>query len=171
MAPIYPVHLHDLSTGEYILDEQGNRKYDDGSANGRKQNVGRNIVWENELNQNRLTKTALTGQIYADVKLPAGFTFTLKGDLYLANQERRKFLNTEIGDGVGVGWNYRYQYRFKRYVFQEQLNWLRQFGEHQVGVLLGHENYYYDYQYTGLAKSDQILPDNLALSNFISMKG
>ena len=171
VAPIYPVHLHDLSTGEYILDEQGNRKYDDGSANGRKQNVGRNIVWENELNQNRLTKTALTGQIYADVKLPAGFTFTLKGDLYLANQERRKFLNTEIGDGVGVGWNYRYQYRFKRYVFQEQLNWLRQFGEHQVGVLLGHENYYYDYQYTGLAKSDQILPDNLALSNFISMKG
>ncbi len=171
VAPIYPVHLHDLSTGEYILDEQGNRKYDDGSANGRKQNVGRNIVWENELNQNRLTKTALTGQIYADVKLPAEFTFTLKGDLYLANQERRKFLNTEIGDGVGVGWNYRYQYRFKRYVFQEQLNWLRQFGEHQVEVLLGHENYYYDYQYTGLAKSDQILPDNLALSNFVSMKG
>ncbi|MEI3155045.1 MAG: hypothetical protein V8S95_08080 [Odoribacter sp.] len=23
VAPIYPVHLHDLSTGEYILDEQG----------------------------------------------------------------------------------------------------------------------------------------------------
>src|SRR5699024_11820080 len=28
IAPIYPVHLHDKTTGDYILDEYGDRVYD-----------------------------------------------------------------------------------------------------------------------------------------------
>lgn len=168
-APIYPVHLHDLATGEYIPDEKGEKQYDNG-VNGRKQYVGRNIVWENELNRNRQTKTTLMGGAFADLKLPLGFTFTLKGDLYLADQERKVYYNAEIGDGMGAGKTYRYQYRFKRYVFQEQLKWNGVLGKHQAEVLLDHENYYYNYQYTALAKSDQILPGNLALSNFTTLQ-
>src|SRR5699024_8701313 len=29
VAPIYPVHLHDPATGEYVLDDEGNKIYDD----------------------------------------------------------------------------------------------------------------------------------------------
>lgn len=170
MAPIYPVHLHDGETGEYILDKNGNRQYDDGIAGNRKQDAGRNIVWENELNRNKLTKNVITSQAYADLRLPMGFTFTLKGDLYLANQERNLYYNNIIGDGQGAGRKYRYQYRYKHYAFQEQLNWKHRFGEHLAEVLLAHENYYYNYEYTALYKTDQVLPDNPAFNNFTTMR-
>ena len=170
VAPIYPVHLHDLETGEFILNEKGEKQYDDGIVGKRKQNLGRNIVWENELNKNKLSKTTLTGKAYADLRLPYGVVLTLNGELYLADQERRVYYNTEIGDGAEVGRKYHYQYRFKRYIFQEQLKWQHLFGSHQVDALLAHENYYYKYEYSGLAKSDQILPNNLSLSNFTTMR-
>lgn len=170
MAPIYPVHLHDWSTGDYLLDYKGQKQYDDGISDGRNQYPGRHIVWENELNSNRLKKNVLTGQAFATLKLPKGFYFTLKGDLYLSDQERVKYLNPSIGDGIGVGYNYDYQYRYNSYTLHEQLGWKRQWGKHQGSVLLAHENYDFTYRYTALSKSDQILPDNLAMSNFTTMR-
>lgn len=164
VAPIYPVHLHDLTTGEYILDENGERQYDTGVNNP-------NMVWEIEENRNELTKNTLSGQAHAEVILPAGFSFTLKGDLYLASQERKLRFSPEIKDGPDGGAAQSYQYRFKRYTFQEQLNWKKHFGKHTPEVLLAHENYYYLYDYTALAKKEQILPDNWAMSNFTTMQG
>lgn len=170
VAPIYPVHLHDLRTGEYILDNNGNKQYDNGTEQERPQYPGRNIIWENELAMNKLLKTALTGQAFIELKLPWGFSFMVKGDLYLANQERKVYYSPEVGDGVGVGKTHHYQYRFKRYVVQEQLKWQRQTGRHKTEVLWGHENYDYNYLYTALSKTDQILPGNTSLSNFTTMK-
>lgn len=170
VAPIYPVHLHDLATGEYILNQSGEKQFDDGTANERPQNAGRNIVWENNLNRNRRTNTVFSGQAYLSLDLPKGFHLTVKGDLYLANQDRKAYYSPEVGDGVGVGRAYQYQYRFKRYVFQEQLRWQRQLGKQEMEVLLGHENFNYNYHYTALAKADQILPDNIAMSNFSTLK-
>lgn len=170
MAPIYPVHLHDLSTGDYLLDYEGRKQYDDGISGGRNQFSSRHIVWENELNRNRLKKNVLTGQAFATLKLPKGFYFTLNGDLYLSDQERVKFLNPKIGDGIDVGYHYDYQYRYNSYTLQEQLGWKRQWERHGAEVLLAHENYDFTYRYTALSKSDQILPGNLALSNFTTMR-
>ncbi len=170
VAPIYPVHLHDLTTGEYILNQSGEKQFDDGAVYERPQNAGRNIVWEYSLNRNKQISTTCSGQAYLSLELPAGFHLMVKGDLYLANQERKLYYNPEVGDGAGVGRAYQYQYRFKRYVFQEQLRWLRQWGKQEVEVLLGHENFNYNYQYTSLAKADQILPNNIAMSNFSTLK-
>lgn len=171
VAPIYPLHLHDLETGDYILNEMGEKQYDDGVAGERPQYPKRNIVWENEINCNKQTRMGITGQAYADVKLPAGFTFTFRTSLYLGNNDRSQYFSPEIGDGIDVGWIYRYQYRFKQYVFQEQLNWMHQFGKHTAEALLAHENYYYNYDYVGLSLSDQIVGGNTSLINFTTMKG
>ena len=67
IAPIYPVHLHDVNTGEYILDSFGNKQYDPGSyedAEGniiptRNQYVDRHVMWENELNYDRTVRNTL----------------------------------------------------------------------------------------------------------------
>ena len=49
MGPIYPVYRHDPTTGAYILDEKGQKLYDEGS--GLRQFLGgRHPIWENELN-------------------------------------------------------------------------------------------------------------------------
>jgi TonB-linked SusC/RagA family outer membrane protein len=44
MAPIYPIHIHDHETGEYVLDENGNKQYDFGG--GRAFNTNHNVIAE-----------------------------------------------------------------------------------------------------------------------------
>ena len=48
IAPIYPVHLHELTfpNGDYVLDEQGNKVYDSGEEYTRPQYPGRHYLWE-----------------------------------------------------------------------------------------------------------------------------
>lgn len=67
IAPIYPIHLHDAITGEYILDANGNKQYDGGEyvdANGnvhttREQYADRHVIWENELNSDKTVRNTL----------------------------------------------------------------------------------------------------------------
>ena len=66
IAPIYPVHLHyteDVfasdgsllhSKGDYILNEEGGKQYDDGSESRSESDAasnGRHLLWESEKNK------------------------------------------------------------------------------------------------------------------------
>ncbi|MCD7938534.1 MAG: SusC/RagA family TonB-linked outer membrane protein, partial [Tannerellaceae bacterium] len=166
MAPVYPVHLHDLETGDYILDANKQKQYDSGATYARAQNLNRHIVWETELDRNRRYRTSLLGQVFADVKFLNDFTLSLKGDLNTWNEERQVYNNAIIGDGAGSGRASRTIYRYKTYTFQQQLNWNRSFGAHNIDFLVGHENYSYLRSYTYAFKTNEILPNNPVLSNF-----
>jgi len=145
IAPIYPVHLHDKTTGDYILDEYGDRVYDNGETT-RNQYVGRHTIWENELDRQRGYRNTLNGQVYADFNFLEDFTFTLRGDLNVRNSENQKYNNAIIGDGAGNdGRASRDVYRYKDYTAQQLLNWSKNFGDHNLEVLVGHENYYQSY--------------------------
>ena len=93
IAPVYPVHLHDVNTGLYILDEMGNKQYDGGSyidSDGnvvatRNQYADRHLIWENELNQDKTVRNTINSIAYVDFYLPYNFTLTLKGNLNLRN--------------------------------------------------------------------------------------
>src|SRR5690606_39985491 len=52
IAPIYTIHEHDPETGAFVLDQLGTKIFDDG-AYSRNQYVGRHVIWENQLNENR----------------------------------------------------------------------------------------------------------------------
>lgn len=170
MAPIYPVHQHDLSSanGDYILDGAGNKQYDDGNSRG--QNENRHIAWELEDNLAKSYRTTLNGQLYADIKFLKDFTFSIKGDMSLRNSEAQTYNNALIGDGAGSnGRASRTIYRYMNYTFQQQLTWQRAFGEHNVDALLGHENYYYHYNYLYNYKTNQTFPGQTTLNNFSEM--
>ena len=170
MAPIYPVHLHDLSSanGDYLLDGAGNKQYDDGNSRG--QNENRHIAWELEDNLAKSYRTTLNGQLYADIKFLKDFTFSIKGDMSLRNSEAQTYNNALIGDGAGSnGRASRTIYRYMNYTFQQQLTWQRAFGEHNVDALLGHENYYYHYNYLYNYKTNQTFPGQTTLNNFSEM--
>lgn len=166
IAPIYPIHLHDKATGAYILDEEGNRVYDGGEGT-RGQYVGRHTVWENELDRDRSFRNTLNGQVYLDFTFLKDFTFTVLGDLNVRNEESRKYNNAIIGDGAGNnGRASRNIYRYKNYTAQQLLNWKKSFGDHNVEALVGHENFYDDYNYLYGYKTTQTFAGKEDMINF-----
>ena len=175
ISPIYPVHLHDINTGNYILDADGNKQYDPGQyfdANGvlqttRLQYPDRHVIWENELNSDTSVRNTLQGTLYADIYFLKDFTFTVTGDISVRNNENSTYGSAVIGDSKGNnGRGKRTDYRYKRWNFQQQLRWNHQFGNHSLSALLGHENYYYNYDYLYGFKANQIFPNSSNMSNF-----
>lgn len=179
MAPIYPIHLHDMASAnaDYALDEFGNKVYDTGSkqtVNGveydmdRPQYPSRHYLWETELDMDKTYRNTLNGQGYLTFVLPYGFDVTLKGDLNVRNTENRTYNNATIGDGQGnVGRTKRVVYRYKNYTLQQLLNWNHTFADrHAFEALLGHETYYNNYNYIYGYKAHEAIPGMEAMITF-----
>ncbi len=167
MAPIYPVYFHDMGTGEYILDDSGNKIYDSGSEYSRPQSLDRHLVWENELNMDRTYRSTLQGMAYMDINFLKDFKFSIKGDLNVRASENQSYDNATIGNGAGnKGRAKRVFYRYKNYTFQQQLTWVKEFGDHNVDVFAGHENYNYNYAYTYGYKTTETFKGGPELINF-----
>ncbi|MBE8713135.1 SusC/RagA family TonB-linked outer membrane protein [Sphingobacterium hungaricum] len=167
IAPIYPIHQHDPITGEYLLDAQGNKMYDDGT-NSRNQYLGRHVIWENELNMNKNKRNTIASQSYVDVNFLDNFTFSLLGDINLIYDENAVYNNALIGDGQGNnGRANRTIYNRKIYSLQQQLKYNNTFnGVHNVDVFVGHENYGNIYTYLYGFKNNETFAGKTDLINF-----
>jgi TonB-linked SusC/RagA family outer membrane protein len=175
VAPVYPVHLHDVNTGAYLLDGEGNLQYDGGSyvdENGqviltRNQYMDRHVIWENELNQDKTVRNTLNGIAYANIILPYNFTLMLKGNLALDYNSESKYYSAVVGDGKGNnGRGRRTDRRAKNYTFQQQLHWSHEYGVHSIDALLAHENYNWTRNYLYGAKNSEIVANLNNLLNF-----
>jgi TonB-linked SusC/RagA family outer membrane protein len=170
MAPIYPVNLHDMSTGEYILDNDGKTQYDRGSLYARPQNLDRHIVWETELNMDKTFRNTLQSQVYMDISFLKDFKFSIKGDLNARTSENQTYNNATIGDGAGnSGRASRTFYRYKNYTFQQQLSWIKEFGNNNLDIFAGHENFNYNYAYTYGYKTTETFEGGTELINFTNI--
>jgi TonB-linked SusC/RagA family outer membrane protein len=170
IAPIYPVHLHDQTTGDYILDENGEKQFDGGSEYGRPQYPSRHVIWENSLNMDRTFRNTVNGQAYMDLMILKDFSFTLKGDLNVRNSENQTYDNAIIGDGAGNGGRAKREiYRYKNYTLQQLLNYGKTFGDHRIEVLAGHENYYYNESYLYGYKTSETFAGAPAMINFTNI--
>lgn len=182
MSPIYPVHLHDQQTGEYMY-ENGVKRYDPGyyettteegkqqQIDTRNQNANRNVIWESEVNSRKNIRNTMNGTAYVDLILPYGFVATIRGNLNTRNQDYYTYGSGLIGDAVGAGSLSKTLYTYKNYTFQQQLTWNRTYNDkHTFNVLLAHENYSYHYDYTYVSKRNQAFESIPALSNFSEMK-
>jgi len=178
IAPIYPVHLHDINTGEYLLDSNGEKQFDGGSYRDsqgivqttRNQYADRHVIWENQLDNDKTVRNTLEGIAYMDFYFLKDFTFTIKGDLNVRNSDNQTYNSAVIGDGKGSGGRAKkVTYRYKNYTIQEQLRWVHQFGNHGVNVLVGHENYSNNYDYMYSYKTGEVFANQYNLSNFTNM--
>ncbi len=178
IAPIYPVHLHDVNTGEYILDADGNKQYDPGyyfDADGiqidtRNQYVDRHVIWENELNKDVSTRNTMNAIATAEFYFLRDFTLTFNGNINLRSDTEQSYDSAVIGDGKGNnGRGSRSEYNYKNYTFQQQLRWTHQFGDHNVNALIGHENYANHYDYLYGYKTSEVFPNINNLNNFTSI--
>jgi len=167
IAPIYAIHEHDPVTGEYILDATQNKIYDDGALS-RNQYVGRHMIWENELNENKGKRNTLNSQAFMNVKFLKNFSFDVLGDINLRYDETRTYNNAIIGDGAGNnGRASRTIYNYKNYTFQQLLNYNNSInGVHNIDAMLGHENYGNIYTYLYGYKTTETFAGQNHLANF-----
>ncbi|MBP5572933.1 MAG: SusC/RagA family TonB-linked outer membrane protein [Bacteroidales bacterium] len=166
MAPIYSVYLHNPD-GSYLLDENGDKQYDAGELYSRPQYTSRHSIWETEMDLRFNKRLSTSAQAYTDITFLKDFTLSIKGDIGLRWEEDRTYNNAIIGDGAGNnGRASRTSYFYKNYTFQQLLNWGHSFGNHNVEALVGHENYYYNYDYQYGYKTNETIPFRQELVNF-----
>lgn len=190
MAPIYAVHAHNPFTGEYLLDDAGERYFNLGHldnitlynpATGQDEfyeyiqvnnrTLDRHVIYESIMNSDKTIKNTMNAIAYVDFNLPYNFVLSLKGNLATRNSENTVMGSAVIGDYVGKnGQLDKDIYNYKNWTFLEQLRWNHMYGKNMIEVLLGHENYSYKYDYTEDTKTSQAFPNIPFLSNYSELK-
>jgi TonB-linked SusC/RagA family outer membrane protein len=167
IGPIYPVHLHNATTGELVLDANGQSQYDVGSLRPFAQ--GRHTIFENLNDSQNLIRGAINSRAYAAINFYKDLKFTTDIAFDLQDSHERDYDNPFIGDGAPAGRGYQYLYRTTTYTFRQLLEYSKSFGKHHIEALIGHENYSYKYNYLSGAKSGVIIQGITELVNFSSI--
>ena len=176
IAPIYPLYVRNADGSQYY-DVNGIAVLDHGNGNLRNGGMpgtsrpfitDANPVLGNKYNTNNSEGNALSAQGYMDVNLAKGLTFTVNASAtldetrqnYVYNPYYGQFRST--GGTVSVGHSRSYAWNS-----QQLLNYSRKFGNHNVGVLLGHEYYSNKYYYVGASKSQMFSQENKELNGAV----
>ena len=162
IAPIYPVYIRDAQ-GNVIRDENGIIRYDYGD--GQNAGLSRPILnAENPISMNYLDKDNYNGNAFntngfAEVKFLKDFKFTFNAGFDLDETRTSQFTNPFYGQHASKnGVIYKYHTRKTGLNLQQLLTWTRSFGNHNVDVLVGHENYKYKYTYLSGSKENMLSP-------------
>ncbi|GAB1472675.1 TonB-dependent receptor [Bacteroidota bacterium] len=173
---IFPIHLHNPATGEYIYDANGNKMYDfgngwqskDGSivVPSRDAFAGNNHALEVQNIYNGYLRQTINLKGYADLSLAKGLKFTV---------------NAGLGSNMYRSWSGGYVYEQKgnagtssknisnttTWTFQQLLNYNKKIGKHSLDILAGHESYQYSYNYMSTSmKTQTIIGSNFEYANF-----
>lgn len=174
MAPIYPIHKHDLETGAY-LDANGNVTtnpseyvYDyDGT---RLSNSGRDAIAETELNQRELVRANQTGHTYLTLTPIEGLNLTANYSVNNIDYRRKVYENPYVGDGTaGPGRLNQLSTRTLTQTFNQLITYNKSIGHHNFDVLLGHENYSYKYEYLYAMKTEETIAGIYEFGNFTNI--
>ena len=133
MAPIYPVHKHDIETGAY-LDKEGNvvtdpalYTYDYEGA--RISSNGRDGIAEALWNDRLMSTTNSSARTYVTITPIEGLNLTVNYAFDNKDERRRVYENPEVGDGTaGPG---RLNIRIRNYLtqtFNQLINYTKTFG-------------------------------------------
>ncbi|MCM1355182.1 MAG: SusC/RagA family TonB-linked outer membrane protein, partial [Staphylococcus sp.] len=172
LAPIYPLYVRDAQ-GNIMKDSNGNTMYDygDGMELGLPQRPvfsQANPLSQNILDVSKSNGNAMTANGFAEIRFLRDFKFTTNNSVNLYETRQTNVTNPFYGQyATSNGIVYKYSFRRIDYTYQQLLNWARQFGDHNINVLLGHENYWNKYSYLYASRSNMLLPGNEELDGAI----
>lgn len=176
IAPIYPLYVRNADGSQYV-DVNGINVLDHGNGNIKNGGIpgtsrpfitDANPVLGNRYNTNNSEGNALSAQGYIDVNIIKGLTLTVNASTtldetrynYVYNPYYGQFRSTggtvSVGHGRTYAWN-----------SQQLLNYSRKFGNHNVGVLLGHEYYSNKYYEVSGSKSQMFSQENKELDGAV----
>ena len=167
--PIYPVFLVDQATGDYILDDAGEKIYDDGSKYSRPINQGRNAIAELNMNSDEYNTNNFGNRSYAKFIIMNGLSATINAGLDVQNYQYKGFENAKIGDGAPTGRLSEERYTRTTLNFNQLINYEKTFNEvHNFSALVGHESYSRNYTYQYAFKNQFIVNGIKELNNYVN---
>lgn len=165
-GPIYPIYEHDPQTGDYILDDDGQRIFDIGELRASGASPGRHALQELLLNVDEYKRDQITAVPYVKVKFLKNFDFTARASYLSYTRQETTYDNTIVGDGAPAGRIGLEDRAITSLTLNQLLNWNKAIGRHNIGVLLGHESYEYQRSRSEISRSGQIASGILELNNF-----
>lgn len=159
-SPVQPYYAHN-EDGSIIRDENGKPMWNTGGLN-----QGDNVAYAMRLNKHNYTSISLNGSLYGTAILPYGFEATVRGTMMKIKQDGTDYSNNIIGSQQNVGGLDVTSLSISSWTLNEALTWNHQYGDHNIDVLLSHENYEYGYDNIMLRKSGQLLENDYHVSNF-----
>lgn len=166
IGPIYPIHEHNRTTGDYILDSEGNPIFDYMSQRGVGASSGRHIIAETLWNDRQYSRDGINGRTYLEISPLEGLKLTVNATLENSNEHTTLYENKKVGDGQGSGRLRKYSQRRSTYTFNQLIAYNRTFGYHGIDALLGHENYSYTYEYMSGMRQGEAQSGLLSFDNF-----
>ncbi|MDI9364028.1 MAG: SusC/RagA family TonB-linked outer membrane protein [Flavobacterium sp.] len=169
MGPIYPVYQHNTTNGDIVKDANGNPTLDFGTPTqmgSRPYAANSNLVGSLTLdvrNQKRINGNVNT---YAEARFLKDFTFKTSVSLNYFENNATTYQNSQYGDAAGVkGRSTISATRQTSLTANQVLSWNKDFGNHNVSALAGHENYKFQTAQLSATKTGFSYPGQTALDN------
>ena len=171
IAPIYPLYIRDAN-GNIMKDANGFTMYDygDGKTNGQlRAFMGQsNPASAIALDRSLYKKDIFTGKWFAQIEPIKGLKFTANLGLHYAGVRYNQTTNPFYGQYAERGGSaYVATSRVTALDQQYLANFARKFGEHNVDVLVGYENYHLRTSSMSGSKSKLVSPFIAEISNAI----
>lgn len=175
VAPIYPLWVRD-GEGNVMTDEYGFKMMDYG--NGMNAGLQRpifsnaNPIMDNLLNKDGSEGNAFNAMGFAEIRFLRDFKFTTNNTVNIDETRGNNVTNPFYGQYKETNGTVVVSHqRIIDYTYQQLLNWTRQFGNHNVSALIGHENYWNKSYALVASASNMLLPENDELAGAITQKG
>ena len=160
MPSVYPVFLYDTD-GNRIIDPLTNDyqyDYSDGTApentilKNRNFNVFVNPVGAYQLDERYTLRHEINANSSIEINFLKDFKFTSTFGLTYFNNTFYSQSNSYYGDAKGKGYISRTINQNQIYTWNQILNYSKQFGDHTISAMVGHEAWSYENRYTYLRK-------------------
>lgn len=176
IGPIYPIHVHNPETGEYVLDAQGNKIYDFGtgySTGGievplRDYVSGNNPASELQDVYDLYKRNTINAKVYAEISFLKDFKFTINGSVG-SNSYNSSSASIVYPEKGNTGSATKSNSTTTTWTFNQLLTYNRSFGKHSIEALIGHESYEYEYSYLSASMKDQKFLDNYEFANYTNL--
>ena len=173
IAPIYPVYAYDKS-GNRLYNDDGSTIYDfgNGQYGSRAFASNQNVVASDDANQNQTVSDNLSSRFGVSISFLKDFKFQANMGYDMTNSMRNRFQTPSFGDATTSGGRaYKYRTRSQTYTINELLGYTKTIGgKHHLDVLVGHENYKYNYNYLYNVKTKFFDAETPEFNNAISME-
>jgi TonB-linked SusC/RagA family outer membrane protein len=160
--PIYPIYQYDKRTGAPILDDNGKKQYEFSTP----YSPGTNPLsaLENDMNDSDYDYTTALG--FAEIKFLPELKLRLNVQAESIGYFSNSYQTPVGGDAENVGGrNTRSSGKVFSLTAQQLFSYVKQFGDHNLDVLAGHETKSQTNYYLSAQKENFLIPDNPELIN------